>query len=594
MHAFAQLYAALDETTKTNDKVAAMVHYFSTMPAADAAWALYFLSGRKPKQAISAPKLHEWAAEAAGIPQWLFEESYDAVGDLAEAMALVIDDGRDDRRRTTDDGGLNSVVGRPSSVVAASVVAASVPPASEPPASEPLRLSNWVENILLPLRKRDEAEQKQILFGAWRALGGTQERFVFNKLITSAFRVGVSQKLVMRALAEVGGLDEAVVAHRLMGEWKPTPEFYAQLLGTDTTDADISKPYPFFLAYPIEEKAGRETRVAADDLQNLLGDVGEWQIEWKWDGIRAQVIRRAGQTFVWSRGEENITERFPEIVAIGDGLPDGTVLDGEIVPYSQGHVLPFAKLQQRIGRKTLTKKILSEVPVELIAYDLLEWNGEDSRERPMTQRRAQLGSIVAASTTPALQLSRVVEGDTWAEIATAREGSREINSEGLMLKRKNSPYGVGRIVGLWWKWKVNPYTVDCVLINAQRGHGRRASLYSDYTFGVWDGQGETRKLVPFAKAYSGLTDAEIGQVDAFVRRNTLEKFGPVRTVKPELVFELAFEGIQRSSRHKSGIAVRFPRILRWRKDKPMAEADSIQTIQALLPGSGSEAATTDG
>ena len=569
MQAFAQLYTALDETTKTNDKVAAMVHYFSTVPAADAAWALYFLSGRKPKQAVPSQKLHVWAAEAADIPLWLFEECYDATGDLAEAMALVI---ADDRRRTTDDGAV--VLGRPPSVVAT----------SEPP--RPLHA--WVENILLPMRKREEAEQRQALLDAWRALNSTQERFVFNKLITSAFRVGVSQKLVVRALAEVSDLDENVVAHRLMGEWQSTPQFFAQLLGKDTTDADISKPYPFFLAYPIEEKAGRETRVVAADLQNLLGDVGDWQIEWKWDGIRSQVIRRAGKTFVWSRGEENITERFPEIVAIGDGLPDGTVLDGEIVPYAEGNVLPFAKLQQRIGRKILSKKILSEVPVELIAYDVLEWNGEDFRSRPMTERRAQLAEIVGArrieqGSAASLQLSKIVEGDTWAEIAAARENSRDINSEGLMLKRKDAPYGVGRTVGAWWKWKVNPYTVDCVLINAQRGSGRRASLYSDYTFGVWDGEGDERHLVPFAKAYSGLTDAEMGQVDAYVRRNTLEKFGPVRTVKPELVFELAFEGIQRSSRHKSGIAVRFPRILRWRKDKPMAEADSIETIQALLP-----------
>ena len=551
MQAFAELYTALDETTKTNDKVAAMVHYFATVPAADAAWALYFLSGRKPKQAIPSAKLHTWAAEAADIPLWLFEESYDATGDLAEAMALVIDDGG--RGGATED------------------------------AAPPRQLHSWVEDVLLPVRKREEAEQKQVLLDAWHALNGTQERFVFNKLITSAFRVGVSQKLVVRALAEVSGLDENVIAHRLMGEWQPTPQFFAQLLGKDTTDADISKPYPFFLAYPIEEKAGRETRVAAEDLQSLLGDVGDWQIEWKWDGIRSQVIRREGKTFVWSRGEENITERFPEIVAIGDALPDGTVLDGEIVPFAEGDVLPFAKLQQRIGRKTLTKKIMSEVPVELIAYDLLEWQGEDFRGRPMTERRQQLATVVGTRDGTSLQLSKMVEGDTWAEIAAARENSRDINAEGLMIKRKDAPYGVGRTVGAWWKWKVNPYTVDCVLIYAQRGSGRRASLYSDYTFGVWEGQGDERHLVPFAKAYSGLTDAEMRQVDAYVRRNTLEKFGPVRTVKAELVFELAFEGIQRSSRHKSGIAVRFPRILRWRKDKPMDEADSIETIVALLP-----------
>lgn len=527
MKAFADLYTALDETTKTNEKVDALVRYFQNAPPADAAWALYFLSGRRLKGLISAPKLRSWAVEAAGLPDWLFDESYDAVGDSAETIALLL------------------------------------PPSN---ASNDLPLRYWIEERILPLKALADDEQRAAMLDAWAALDG-QQRFVWNKLITGGFRVGVSQLLLIRALANVSGVHNEVIAHRLMGTWEPTPTFYDGLLATETGDADLSRPYPFFLAYPIEESP------------MSLGDVGEWQVEWKWDGIRAQMIQRAAHVAIWSRGEELITERFPELAAIGAQLPNGTVLDGEILPWIDGAVMPFAQLQRRIGRKTLGKKILSEVPVVFMAYDYLEQSGIDVREQPLSERRVQLTGLVAAVASPQLLLSPTVAVDSWEALAAAREQGRERNVEGLMLKRRTSPYRVGRTRGDWWKWKVNPFTVDAVLIYAQRGTGKRASLYTDYTFGVWD----NGQLVPFTKAYSGLTDAEIRQVDSFVRRNTLEKFGPVRTVKPELVFELAFEGIQRSTRHKSGIAVRFPRILRWRTDKPIQEADSLETIQALLP-----------
>jgi DNA ligase-1 len=544
MKQFASLYAALETTTRTNEKVAVMARYFAEATPADAAWALYFLSGRKPRQGVPAPKMAAWAMEMTALPAWLFSESYDAVGDLAETIALLIQD--QDKRAENED--------RP--------------------------LHTWIENVIAPLRGKSEDEQRSIIAGAWSSMN-QQERLVFNKLITGAFRVGVSQKLVVRALSQVSGVSDAVIAHRLMGEWQPTPAFYAQLIATETEDADISRPYPFFLAYPIEERLKDYETKQGEALQQFLGEIDDWQAEWKWDGIRAQVIRRAGQTFVWSRGEENITERFPEITAIGDALPDGTVIDGEVLPYKDNRVLPFAQLQLRIGRKTVGKKLLADVPAVLMAYDVLEWQGEDVRSRPLTWRREQLAKIVESLSAPALMLSPLAEAGTWNDLIALREESRDRNAEGLMLKRKADAYGVGRIVGSWWKWKINPYTVDAVLINAQRGHGKRASLYTDYTFGVWND--ERTELVPFAKAYSGLTDAEIREVDAFVRRNTLEKFGPVRSVTPALVFELAFEGIQKSSRHKSGIAVRFPRMLRWRRDKPIAEADSLATIRALLP-----------
>lgn len=544
MKQFANLYAAIETTTRTNEKVAVMARYFAEAAPADAAWALYFLSGRKPRQVVPAPKMATWAMEMANLPAWLFSESYDAVGDLAETIALLVHEG--DMRVEQND--------RP--------------------------LHKWVEDTILPLRGTREDEQRRVIAGAWSSMN-QQERLVFNKLITGAFRVGVSQKLVVRALAQVSGVDDSVIAHRLMGEWQPTPAFYAQLVATETQDDDISRPYPFFLAYPIEERLKSEDAVQNLSLQSVLGDIDDWQAEWKWDGIRAQVIHRAGQTFVWSRGEENITERFPEIAALGDALPDGTVIDGEVLPFKENRVLPFAQLQLRIGRKTVGKKLLSDVPVVLMAYDLLEWHGEDVRSRPLSWRRERLAEIVALQVAPALILSPLAEAESWAGLIALREESRQRTAEGLMLKRKSEAYGVGRVVGSWWKWKINPFTIDAVLIYAQRGHGKRASLYTDYTFGVWND--ERTELVSFAKAYSGLTDAEIRDVDAFVRRNTVEKFGPVRTVTPALVFELAFEGIQRSTRHKSGIAVRFPRILRWRHDKPIAEADSLATIRALLP-----------
>ena len=532
MKAFADLYTAVDETTKTSEKVAAMVRYFTAADPADAAWAVYFLTGRKPRQVVPTKLLRRWAVEAAGVPDWLFDECYHATGDLAETMALLVPD-----------------AGRSS--------------------DRPLR--EWVEDRLLPLRGAAEADQREAMLRAWAELD-TRQRFVWNKLITGAFRVGVSQLLVTRALAEVAGAEPAAVAHRLMGEWQPTADFFRRLLGRDAADADVSRPYPFFLATPLDGDP-------AD-----LGPVTDWFAEWKWDGIRSQLIRRRGRTFLWSRGEELVTERFPEIAAAGETLPDGTVIDGEVLPWGPDGVQPFARLQRRIGRKTLGKKILAEVPVVLLVYDLLEWDGRDVRGEPLEWRRETLERLVPPdagqpTSDRRLLLSPLVVAGSWADLARLRDESRARTVEGLMLKRKSSPYRVGRVRGDWWKWKIDPYAVDAVLVYAQRGNGKRASLYTDYTFAVWDGG----TLVPFAKAYSGLTDAEIRDVDAFVRRNTVEKFGPVRTVAPELVFEIGFEGIQASARHKSGVAVRFPRILRRRADKAPAEADTLDAVKRLLP-----------
>jgi DNA ligase 1 len=528
MKAFADLYGGIDRTTKTTEKVAALVDYLRVVPPAEAAWALFFLSGRKIRRAVTMPALRRWAIERADIPAWLFDESYDAVGDLAETIALLLPPSGRSSERTLDE---------------------------------------WVHEELLPLADAEENERKRRVVAAWGRMS-PEQTFVWNKLLTGAFRVGLSQLLVTRALAKVSGVPAATIAHRLMGPWSPTAEFYQALVAPTELASDVSRPYPFFLAHPLEQPP------------ESLGDRADWHVEWKWDGIRCQAIRRGGQTFLWSRGEELITERFPEVAATCDRLADGTVLDGEILPWRDGRSLPFGELQRRITRKVVTRRLLAEIPVALIAFDLLEGEGTDRRGEPFSERRGRLERLIAerfAGTN--MIVSPAVEAATWDELAALRADSRARAVEGLMLKRRTSGYGVGRTRGDWWKWKIEPFTVDAVLLYAQRGSGKRASLYTDYTFGVWD-QGQ---LVPIAKAYSGLTDEEIRHVDAFVRRNTTEKFGPVRTVKPDLVFELAFESIQASTRHRSGVAVRFPRIVRQRLDKKSADADTLDRVRAMIP-----------
>jgi DNA ligase-1 len=526
MKKFAQLFEAIDSSTSTKAKTAALADYFTHAEAKDAAWAAWFLTGHRPRQAVPSRRMVAWAAEMAKLPLWLFEESYDAVGDLAETITLIL------------------------------------PP---PAHSTDIALHVWIEERLIPLRELSEAEQRARLESYWAELDGTQ-RFVFNKLITGNFRVGVSALLVMRAIGQAFGIDAKVVAHRLTGEWSPSEAMWRGLIDAGSFTTDRSNPYPFFLAHPLEGDPA------------ALGDRAEWLAEWKWDGIRAQLIRRGDVTALWSRGDEPIAGQFPEIMADAQKLGD-VVLDGEILAWKDGRVMPFAALQKRLGRKNPGKKVMTDSPVVFLAFDLLEVEGEDWRGRPLHERRAKLAEVVhSIPGGSAFETSSQVRAPTWETLALARAQSREMGTEGLMLKRLDSAYGVGRTKGDWWKWKIEPYTLDAVLIYAQKGHGKRASLYTDYTFGIWkDGE-----LVPFAKAYSGLTDEEIREVDSFIRGNTTERFGPVRTVKPELVFELGFEGIQRSTRHKSGIAVRFPRMLRMRKDKSAAQANTVQDAFELL------------
>ena len=543
MREFARLYADLDETTSTTRKLDALQQYFSRATPENAAWAVYFLAGGKPRQAVPTKLLRQYAIEYAALDDWLFDESYHAVGDFAETIAHIL-------------------------------------PA--PTRASSIGRAEWMEQRIAPLRGAEPARIREALFSYWDELDW-RERFLLIKLIGGGFRVGVSRLLVTRALAAIAAVDSKVIAQRLMG-WtdgrvQPTATGFLNLIA-EQTDAEHQlrggQPYPFFLAHQLQGEP------------SALGEVDDWLVEWKYDGIRAQLVRRGGQSYLWSRGEDLITERFPELAAVR--LPEGTVLDGEVLIWQPGSGVPapFADLQKRIGRKTLSAKLLAELPAVLCCYDLLELDGVDLRGLPQHERRALLETEIEKAGQPQLRLSPVIQADSWDELAQLRSASRERSVEGMMLKAREARYGVGRTkdVGTWWKWKIDPYTVDAVLLYAQPGSGRRASLYTDYTFAVWDGEGQERKLVPFAKAYSGLTDAEIAQVDNVIRRTTIEKFGPVRSVKPTMVFEIGFEGIALSPRHKAGIAVRFPRILRRREDKPVEEADTLDTLKGLLAAAG--------
>jgi DNA ligase-1 len=525
--AFAALYDALDRTTSTNKKVAALAAYFAAAPPEDAAWALYFLTGRKIKRLIPSRVLWELTRDLTGWPEWLLEHCYAAVGDFAEAMALLND--RGDATTPVD-----------------------------------FSLARWITERVIPLKEMNAAAQGDAMRRYWSELDVPQT-FVLNRIITGEFRVGASSTLVVRALAQVAGVPPATMAHRVMGDWPPTAEFFAGLVDGAPSEPPVSRPYPFFLASPLEQPVAS------------LGAREEWLAEWKWDGIRAQLVRRQGAVFLWSRGEELLAGRFPELEAAATHLPDGVVLDGEVLAYRDA-VLPFAVLQTRIGRQKLTPKVLAGAPAAFMAYDLLEDGGEDIRPRPLSDRRARLRQCLQG-VSPRLLLSPEVDAPSWAGLAALRDEARRRNVEGLMLKRLLSPYQAGRRRGDWWKWKIDPFTIDSVLIYAHPGHGRRATLFTDYTFGVWhEGQ-----LVPVAKAYSGLSDEEILELDGWIRRHTIEKFGPTRAVEPTQVFEIAFEGIAASTRHRAGVAVRFPRILRWRQDKPAAEADTLEGLRAFLP-----------
>jgi DNA ligase 1 len=525
MKRFAHLFLKLEQSNKTRDKLEALKQYFLAAPDQDRLWTLAMFTHKRPKRQVNSRFLRQWCCEVVDIQDWLFEESYQTVGDLAETIALLL----------------------PLNI-----------------SQQDESLDYWL-NFLINLKDLSEDEKKEKLLWAWSVLD-KDEIFIFIKLITGNFRVGVSQNLITQAIADTFNLEKTEVAHRIMGDWDPKKITFDNLLLQYDDGDNSSRPYPFLLAHPLEKEPEE------------LGNPSEWQVEWKWDGIRGQLIHRAGDVFVWSRGEELVTEKFPELAEIAAKLPEGTVLDGEILAFLDGQILPFGTLQTRISRKNLSKKILQEAPVGFKAYDLMEYEGNDLRSLPLFHRRVLLEDIISKIPDKRIVISDLVEFSDWKQLQTIHSDARSMKAEGFMLKRKDAAYEVGRKRGIWWKWKTEPLTIDGVMVYAQKGHGRRADLYTDFTLAVWDGD----QLVPFAKAYSGLTDAEMVQVDRFVKQNTKEKFGPVRTVKPGLVFEIAFEGIQKSSRHKSGIALRFPRIHRWRVDKSIHEANTLSDLKALL------------
>jgi DNA ligase-1 len=550
MRLFAALFDRLDRTTSLTDKVEAIAAYLAQARPEDAAWALYFLTGRKLKRLVNVRQLWAWSVSRTGLEDWLLGECYSVVGDMAETITLLVDP-REGR-------------------------------------SSDLPLAEWIEGRHMHLPKRDAPAQREAVLRWWDELSGT-ELFLLNKMITGEMRIGISQGMVIKALARFTGIEEAAIAHRLAGEWTPTPHWFRALTapaGEGDAQSAAARPYPFFLASPLLELGPEAT-------PESLGPRDEWLVEYKWDGIRAQLLKRNGHVWLWSRGDELITDRFPEIRDAAARLPDGAAIDGEVMAYRQGP-LRFSILQRRIGRQALTPSILREAPAALVAYDLLEEGGADIRERPLSERRERLERLLARHPSPRLVLSPEITGPTWEALAAVRRESRRRNVEGLMLKRRTSPYQVGRRRGDWWKWKVDPYSIDAVLVYAQPGHGRRANLLTDYTFAVWDRPGSdtgvfaeldrTREaeLVPIAKAYSGLSDEEIAALDRWIRQHTVERFGPVRAVEPELVFELHFEGLAESTRHRSGIAVRFPRIARQRTDKPAPEADTLERVRELL------------
>ena len=524
---FAELVTELSSSTKTNDKLQSLVDYFATAPDADKVWVIALFSGRRPRRAVNSRLMRQWCLEIIDIPDWLFTECHATVGDFSETLALLLSE------------------------------IEIVKPQNE-------NLSYYLEKFI-QIERESEGIKKKFIVESWRQMN-SKEKFVFNKLMTGSFRIGVSQKMIVNALAKTVDLSPSVIAHKISGNWDPTATSFNELLGKSASLTDFSKPYPFYLAYAI------------DGMVESLGDTSLWQAEWKWDGIRGQMIKRNNELFVWSRGEELMTEKFPEYFILKDLLPDRIVLDGEIIPAVDGKPLPFAVLQTRIGRKNISKKQLQEAPISFFVYDLLEYNNEDWREKPLSERRKKLEEIILPIQNKAIQLSPIIGFNSWDELASLRKTSREKNSEGIMLKRKDSVYKTGRKRGDWWKWKIDPLTIDCVMVYAAKGSGRRSNLYTDYTFAVKDGD----ELITFTKAYSGLTDKEFAQIDYFVKRNSIEKFGPVRTVKPELVFEIAFEGIAASNRHKSGVALRFPRMNRWRKDKTVDEINTLDDLKEML------------
>ncbi|TVQ61752.1 MAG: ATP-dependent DNA ligase [Phycisphaerales bacterium] len=574
MRRFADLFERLDRTTSTNARLDAMAAYFRETPPEDAAWGVYFLIGEKLKRLVKSADLRRWAMREAGIEEWLFRECRASVGDMAETIALLLPERAHDPEPSPEPVLLLETLGED----------------ADAPSERDLSLSRWVERLSV-LRHLEPREQERRVVSWWRELSA-REVFILNKLMTGALRVGVSRTLVVRALARAFNIEKERVAHRLMGGFEPTPDAFCRLIAPEGSaeDRNVSRPYPFFLASPIAATSDQEADVES------LGDAREYLAEWKWDGIRAQLIKRAGEAggslTLWSRGDEDLTLRFPEVTAAAARTPGAFVLDGELVAYDHDaqRPHPFGVLQTRIGRTNVHERALREAPGVFIAYDVLELDAADLRSRALVERRRLLEDLLHAHAGDrrAITVSECVVATSWEALRERRASSRSRGVEGLMLKRLDSPYRVGRVRGDWWKWKVEPLTIDAVLTYAQPGSGRRANLLTDYTFSVWRNE-PGGELVTITKAYSGLNAKEIETLDKWIRQHTLERFGPVRRVEPTHVFEIGFEAIGVSDRHKAGLALRFPRMLRWRTDKNPHDADTLASVLELLPSRGADA-----
>jgi DNA ligase-1 len=524
MRGFSELFHDLDGMTKTGDRIDRMSAYFKGADDKDAGWAAWFLAGNRIKGVVRTGELREWVAHRANLPLWLLEESYERVGDLAETISLL-------------------VRGNPEAV--------------------PMSLSEIVEQILYPLVSADSIERQNILLNIWNQLRPI-DLLPFHKLLTGGFRIGVSRGNLCKALAVVADLAPAVISQRISGDWDPRVRAYERIVGEERAEDTWCRPFPFCLASPLQEEPA------------ILGNPKDWWAEWKWDGVRCQLLSEEGRGMLWTRGDESACESFPELLEMIPHLPKGLVLDGEILAWGAEGMRSFNRLQKRLGRKQPGPALLKKEPVQFMAYDLLKFEGKDLRELTFEERRKRLEKLI--SSLPAgfpIRISPRVTAESWEDLAKCRLESRDRGVEGLMLKRMDSVYSSGRVKGDWYKWKVDPFVADMVVVGAQLGHGKRANLYSDYTLAVLDEKGE---FVTVAKAYSGITDEELKEIDRYVRKNITGKFGPVRSVRPGIVFEVAFEGARSSGRHKSGVALRFPRIQSWRRDKEPDEVDSLNNL----------------
>ncbi len=591
---FTRLFNELDETNHTVEQLAALERYFKAAPAADAAWALHLLIGAKAPRALKNSQLREWISTVADLPTWLVDESCETVGDIAETLALLLPD----------------------------------PPTV--PAGGSLALHRLITERLLPLAGLGPEARRDLVVTTWRELDGAQ-RFIWNKLITGSFRIGVSRTQVARALGKTAGVSASVMAHRLLGFQEPTEAAFRALLAAESANENFG-PYPFQTANAIKsaEPAGDPTIESLDLFPRLvgapgtgptitrpeeLGSASDWQAEWLLDGLRVQVMRRGDAVLIWSQDEELLNPEFPEIAEAAQLLPDGTVLDGDLVVWPASDVCPGtrADIQQRLSHATPGAGLQRKLPVVFIAQDIIEAAEIDQRGRPLLARRRQLAEVLAPAadrhretqaTRPAsgstdgsqmdlfgsppaaaahhapfrFRAASLVSFGSWEQLASLRREARDHGAAGLILKRTESCYGASVETSAWWIWPIEPLRINAVLIAALPGHGNSPRAFSDYTFAVWCDD----ELVPFAKTGTGLTEIGFRAMDDFIRAHITGKFGPVRSVKAELVFELEFDSVQTSTRHKSGLVVRSARIHRRRPELSAAEADTLEALRLLV------------